>query len=72
MEDITAGDGGAFGTSIEPIYNPSINITSSDTYARGDARNIFGNSKFKIQRRGKTPNIILKGKKKRKKSRKRS
>jgi hypothetical protein len=72
LEDMVAGDGGAFGTAQEPIYSPN-NITSGDTYARGDSRNIFRNAKIKIQRRNNIPNLITgKRKKKRKKGKKRS
>lgn len=69
LEDIVAGDGGAFGTAQEPIYSPN-NITSGDTYARGDSRNIFGRGKIVIQRRNKAPNLF--SKKRRKKRKKRS
>lgn len=67
LEDMYSGDGGSFGAAQEPIFSPD-NIVSRDSYAKGDARNIFGNAKFKIQRRGKAPNIIIgKRRKKRKK-----
>jgi hypothetical protein len=68
LEDIIAGDGGAFGTAQEPIYSPN-NITSGDTYARGDSRNIFGNAKVKIQRRNNIPNLLTGKKKKKRKKR---
>ena len=72
LEDMTAGDGGALGTAQEPIYSPN-NIVSTDTHARGDLRNIFGNAKVKIQRRNNIPNLITGKKgKKRKKRKKRS
>ena len=66
FEDNFSGDGGAFG-SAPPIYSPD-NISSSDTYAPGDSRNIFGRGKPIIQRRNKVPNLI--SKKRRKKGKK--
>jgi hypothetical protein len=43
LEDVAAGAGGAFGTPAQPVYNPASNISSGDTYAPNDARNLFGN-----------------------------
>ena len=68
LEDIVAGDGGAFGAAQEPIYSPN-NITSGDTYAPGDSRNIFRNAKVKIQRRNNIPNLLTGKKKKKRKKR---
>lgn len=50
-EDNSAGAGGAFGT---PQETP--NMTSGDTYARGDARNVFG-GKLTKKKKKKTPII---------------
>lgn len=41
-ESNTAGPGGCLGTPTQPIYDPNTQITSGDTYAPGDARNLFG------------------------------
>ena len=68
LEDIVAGDGGAFGSAQTPIYSPN-NITSGDTYATGDSRNIFRNAKVKIQRRNNIPNLLTGKKKKKRKKR---
>ena len=42
LESNTAGAGGCLGTPAQPIYDPNTQITSGDTYALGDARNVFG------------------------------
>jgi hypothetical protein len=55
LENNTAGSGGALGTPQQAIFNPPVSISSADTYAQGDARNVMG---------GVFP---LQGKKKRKK-----
>lgn len=69
LEDNIAGEGGAFGTPSQAIYDPNTSITSGDKYAPGDSRNIFGyGKKFPILRR----NIIKPIKKRRKKRKKRS
>lgn len=52
-EDMTAGDAGVGSTGG---FSPSSNINSSDFYAPGDARNLFGQYKKrkpKVQRRKK-------------------
>ena len=67
LEDIVAGDGGAFGAAEEPIYSPPDDIISRDALARRDSRNIYGNAKVKIQRRNNIPLLTGKNKKKRKK-----
>lgn len=66
FEDNFSGDGGALG-SASPIYSPD-NISSGNTYAPDDSRNIFGRGKPIIQRRNKVPNLI--SKKRRKKGKK--
>jgi|GEM_PF-2725116 len=64
-EDMTAGDGGAFGDTAK-IFSDT-NITTTDSYAPGDSRNMFGNNiKPDIQTRKKT----IKSKKKSKKTKK--
>ena len=72
QEDNSAGDGGAFGTPAEMIYNPN-HLVTGDTYARGDARNLFmgggknGKNKTKktpIIRRAKIENLLDGNKKK--------
>lgn len=42
LEDNSSGDGGAFGTAQQPIYNPPSDVSSGDKYAENDNRNLFG------------------------------
>lgn len=55
-----SGAGGAFGTPAEASFNPPDNITSGDTIARGDARNIYGGvfTKSKKKKKSKKPLVI--------------
>lgn len=51
LDEMTAGDAGVGGTGG---FSPPNNINSSDFYAPGDARNLFGKKrKPKVQRRNK-------------------
>jgi hypothetical protein len=65
LENNAAGSGGVFGTPIQAVYNPPINIQSGDTIQPGDGRNIYGgvfsDSKKKRKRKNKknkTPLVI--------------
>ncbi len=55
--------GVAFGTPIQPIYNPEQPV-SSDTYAPNDARNLFGSDESdkvgKKKRKKNLPKIFPK------------
>jgi hypothetical protein len=42
LENNTAGSGGALGTPQQAIFNPPVSISSADTYAQEDARNVMG------------------------------
>lgn len=56
----TAGSGGAFGTPAEASFNPPDNITSGDTIAKGDGRNVYGGvfPKSKNKKKSKKPLVI--------------
>lgn len=48
-----AGSGGAFGTPQQAVYNPASNISSADTYAPNDGRNLFG--AYNTQKKDRKP-----------------
>lgn len=50
LENNAAGAGGAFGTPQQAVYNPPTDISTKDSLATGDARNVMAGI-FPLQKR---------------------